>query len=95
MIRRAAIFTAAAAVLSAGPAGAQDVEALSEVGGVPLPAGYWARIRQNPDFFETRREWRNVAAGAGLTFRDSVLSVTPTRGTLRMVVMMGLFSDSP
>ncbi|HEX6370719.1 MAG TPA: M6 family metalloprotease domain-containing protein [Longimicrobium sp.] len=94
MRRRAAILAAAAA-LAAGSAAAQDIEALSEVSGVPLPAGYWDRIRQNPDFFETKREWRSVAAGAGLTFRDSVLSVTPTRGTLRMVVMMGLFSDSP
>ncbi|HEX2209898.1 MAG TPA: M6 family metalloprotease domain-containing protein [Longimicrobium sp.] len=89
---RAALL--AAAVLAA-PAAGQDIEALSAASGVPLPAGYYARIRQNPDFFQTRREWRNLGAAAAVRMGDSVMAVAPRRGTLQMVVLMGLFADSP
>jgi M6 family metalloprotease-like protein len=95
-VRRGALLLAAAAALAGRPAAAQDVEALSRQSGHPLPAGYYARIHQSPGFFDTRREWRAPATASQLVPGDgSVLGVTPRRGTLRMVVLLGLFSDSP
>lgn len=91
-----ALALAAAAALLALPAAAQDMELLSQLGRVPLPAGYYERIRAEPDFFELRRGWRGLAARSALeggpgeppVGRDTV------RGEPRMVVMLGLFADS-
>ncbi len=89
---RARILLAALAALAALPAAAQDVEVLSQRSGRPLPQGYWDRVRENPGFFETRRGWRSRLAGRQGT---PAAAVAPTRGNLRMAVMLGLFSDSP
>ena len=40
------------ALVSSGPLGAQDVEALSALRGIPLPAAYYERVRADPDAFE-------------------------------------------
>ena len=84
---------ALAAALMAAPAPAQDMEMESRRSGVPLPPAYYERIRQNPDFFETTREWRSKAAGAQ-SQGAAAAAVNVVRGDLRMVVMMGLFADS-
>jgi M6 family metalloprotease-like protein len=84
---------AAAAVLAAVPAAGQDVEALAALSGRPLPAGYYARLRENPGFFQHERVWpRRVAAEAG---DGAPAAAVVVQGNLRMVVMMGTFSDSP
>lgn len=92
-MRAAARLAAAAAVLAALPAAGQDVETLSALTGRPLPAGYYERIRRDPDFFEHRRLWP-----AGNVLAETEPGDPPdhaVRGDLRMVVMMGLFADSP
>ncbi|HEY0020072.1 MAG TPA: immune inhibitor A domain-containing protein [Longimicrobium sp.] len=90
MLMRAAL--AALAALAAVPAAAQDVEILSQQSGIPLPQGYWDRVRRDPGFFETRRGWRNrLSASPG----GPLAATAPARGNLRMAVLLGLFSDSP
>jgi hypothetical protein len=52
------------AVLAAAPAAGQDVEALSALRGIPLPAAYWDRVRADPDAFELPNGlFRMTAAG--------------------------------
>ena len=87
---------AAAAALAAIPAGraqAQDIEAQAHLRGVRLPAGYYERIRQDPDFFELKRGWMHRAQAAAAPGVSP--AVLPAQGELRMVVVMTLFSDSP
>jgi M6 family metalloprotease-like protein len=84
---------AAAVVLAAAPAGAQDIEALSAATGIPLPRGYYERVRRDPHFFEPKREWQGRAAPRSASGEASVERPV-VRGDLRMVVMMGLFADS-
>ena len=86
---RRTLLAAAAALLAAAPARAQDIEALSAASGLPLPPEYYERIRRNPHFFEGTREWRGRAALGEASAERRVV-----RGDLRMVVMMGLFADS-
>lgn len=101
-MRATRLITAGAlAALASVPARAQDIEMLSRVTGRPLPAAYYERIRQDPDFFELRRGWKNRGPADGLqsaTFApggDPQHVILPNRGNLRMVVVMALFSDSP
>ena len=82
--------------LSTGPAQAQDIEVLARARGVTLPAGYHARVRRDPDFFELRRGWRDRAPAARPSLPGGVsAAVLPATGEMRMVVVMTLFSDSP
>jgi M6 family metalloprotease-like protein len=77
---------------AARPAAAQDIELLSQMSGRPLPQAYWDRIRENPGAFETRRGWRSrLSARPGAPQAQ----VEALQGNFRMVVMLGLFSDSP
>jgi M6 family metalloprotease-like protein len=81
---------------AARPAEAQDVEVLARARGVALPAGYHERVRQDPDFFELRRGWRNRAPDARPgSLGGAKAAVLPATGELRMVVVMTLFADSP
>lgn len=93
-MRTTALLAAAAAGLAALPAPAQDIETLSHVSGRPLPAGYYERIRRDPGFFEHTLLW----PGAGV-MAETAPGDPPerrvVRGNPRMVVMMGLFADSP
>lgn len=94
--RRRALLAAAAAALASASAAAQDIEALSALSGVPLPAGYYERVARDPHFFDGKREWRGRTAAALQAQPDGVAPADArTRGDLRMVVMMGLFADSP
>jgi M6 family metalloprotease-like protein len=91
-MRGTALLAAAAAALAAAPAAGQDVEMLSRMSGRPLPQGYWDRIRETPDFFEPRRTWRGgIREVPGSPTAHDI----PLRGSLRMVVVLGLFADSP
>ncbi|MBW3572293.1 MAG: M6 family metalloprotease domain-containing protein, partial [Gemmatimonadetes bacterium] len=100
MTRRKTALLLACAITALGgpaPAAAQDIEVLAQARGITLPAGYYARVARDPDFFELRRGWRDRVAPAGRAtvpggFRAAVL---PARGEMRMVVIMTLFSDSP
>jgi M6 family metalloprotease-like protein len=98
--RRSGILAAAAAgVLAALPARAQDIELQTQLRGVPLPRGYYERVARDPQAFELRHGWRNRAADA----RAATVAagggpqrvVLPAAGNLRMLVVMTLFSDSP
>jgi M6 family metalloprotease-like protein len=93
-MRRTTLVAVAAAGLAALPAAAQDIEALSHLSGRPLPAGYYERIRTDPGFFEHRLLW----PGAGVMSETEPADPPGrrvVRGKPRMVVMMGLFADSP
>ena len=102
MHTRTLLAAAAGVVAAFAPAGAraQDVEMLSQANGRALPPAYYDRIRRDPDFFELQRGWSQrtalwqgpVAAPVGVGPQRVVL---PTRGNLRMLVVMTLFSDSP
>jgi M6 family metalloprotease-like protein len=98
-MRRRALLLAAGAAAALGatrPAAAQDVEALAQARGVALPAGYYARVARDPDFFELRRGWRNRAPGGRTGAMGGIsAAVLPGTGAMRMVVVMTLFSDSP
>jgi M6 family metalloprotease-like protein len=101
MRRRMLLLTAGAMALglSGGTAAAQDIEALAQARGVRLPAGYYARVRQDPDFFELRRGWRNRMPAARASIQqvpgDAGAALLPNRGEMGMVVVMTLFADSP
>jgi M6 family metalloprotease-like protein len=86
------LAVAAASAMAAPGAAAQDVEARAAVTGRTLPAGYYERVRQQPDFFEIHRGWtaRAAAQNAGPVRQASLVS-----GTLRAAVVMALFADSP
>ena len=96
-MRTRAILLAAAAIASGGePAAAQDVEMAARARGVTLPAGYYERVRRDPDFFELRRGWRSrTSAAQSTTPVEAGTAVLPGSGDLRMVVVMTLFADSP
>ena len=60
----------------------------AQVTGRRLPDAYYDRVRQQPDFFEIQNGWvaktqRAVSAGQAVT------------GTLPLIVVNALFSDSP
>jgi M6 family metalloprotease-like protein len=89
--RRAHALLLAAALLPvafAAPLAAQDIEARARPG-VRLPDSYFALIREQPDFFEIDRGW---SARHTLTPRSTAAAV---EGTLPLVVIQALFSDSP
>ncbi len=66
---------------------AQDIEVTSQVTGVPLPPAYFERIARQPNAFEIEEGW--IARAAQM--RASGQAVT---GTLPVVVILALFSDS-
>ena len=75
-------------MLAPAVAASQDIEVDAQVAGRPLPAGYYERVRQNPEFFAPRGGWiarasRDLAAGRAVA------------GNLPVVAIPALFSDSP
>jgi M6 family metalloprotease-like protein len=87
------LTVAALALLAAAPAAAQrpvidargDVEAMARASGRVLPQGYYDRIRRDPGFLRVSATWPSYARTT-----NGVLS-----GTLPIVVVQALFSDSP
>lgn len=75
-----------AALLSAiaSPVAAQDMEAAARAGGVPLPASYFERVRQDPTAYQFQRA----------LFRRSSPAGTSAFGEVRLPVVLGLFADS-
>jgi M6 family metalloprotease-like protein len=88
---RRIVFLLAAAALAGPPAAAQDMEVLAALRGVRLPPAYYERIARDPNAFEFRHGWRGIGTAADGT----ALDLAPTHGELRMVVLLGLFADSP
>lgn len=73
---------------AAGEGAAQDIEVAAQQTGRALPAGYYQRVMQNPDFFAPSGGWivrasRDIAAGRSVA------------GDLPLVATPALFSDSP
>lgn len=67
---------------------AQDIEALSQLVGRRLPPGYYARIRERPDFFTFSSAW------AARALRDARAGRAVT-GEITLVGVPALFSDTP
>jgi immune inhibitor A len=87
---RGALLAAGAALFAGSgvrPAGAQDVEALSALRGVPLPAAYWDRIREDPDAFE-------LPNGLFRMTPEGPQPAALVQGTQRLPVVLALFADS-
>ena len=75
-------------MLAPDAAPSQDIEVDAQVVGRPLPAGYYQRVRQNPDFFTPSGGWitrasRDVSSGRALA------------GSFPIVAIPALFSNSP
>ncbi len=68
-------------------AASQDIEAVAAIRGVPLPPGYYARVADDPDFFEFPNVWRGrrPAAAPG---------ADPVSGVFPLIVIPALFADS-
>lgn len=82
------VLAVGCATLGPAPALSQDIEVEAQVVGRPLPAGYYERVRQNPDIFTPSGGWitrasRDLAAGRALA------------GSFPIVAIPALFSDSP
>lgn len=86
----ASSFAVAPALLlaSVSSGAAQDVELASALRGIPLPAAYYARVAQQPHFFEIGQGWIGRATRAALASRA-------VAGQLPLLVIPALFSDSP
>ena len=81
---RLVVGLAAALLLLAGDASAQDIEAVSALKGIPLPAAYYETVQSDPTAYTFTRAFfaRTGPAAAGVV------------GTVRIPVVLGLFSDS-
>jgi M6 family metalloprotease-like protein len=79
---------AAALLLLPAAAAAQEVRAAAEAVGRRLPQAYERRLRSDPEAFEIRRGWTGNARLARRV--DDVV-----QGTLPLLVVQALFSDSP
>jgi len=77
-----------ATLATASAAMAQDIELAAQMSGRRPPQAYFDRIRRQPDAFRLRHGWIARVEQAVLT-RQSV------SGTLPLVVIPALFSDSP
>ncbi len=85
---RAAVAVLGLTALGAGIAVAQDIEVDAAFRGIQLPPGYYARIQQDPNFFNPDGGWLNRSAAA----RQQGRAVA---GELSIVVIPVLHSDSP
>lgn len=76
---------AALLMILAGPAAGQDLEAVSGMRGIPLPAAYYETVRADPTAYTFARALlgRRGPASAGVV------------GSVRIPVVLALFSDSP
>jgi M6 family metalloprotease-like protein len=86
LVQRAALAALAALALTRPLAG-QDVEALSALRGIPLPAAYYDTLRERPDAFELPNGlFRRSPSGQA--------QVTAVEGDARLPVVLALFADS-
>jgi M6 family metalloprotease-like protein len=66
-------------------ASAQDLDAVSTMRGIPLPAVYYENVRSDPTSYQFSR---------ALLARTAPGAVGPVAGTVRIPVVLGLFVDS-
>jgi M6 family metalloprotease-like protein len=95
-LRPVPLFVALACACTTGATG-QDIEALSELRGIPLPEAYHRQVRANPDFYEFERALFNRVGGK-LSARGPVAvdaARTAVAGQVRLPVVLALFADSP
>ncbi len=85
---RSIALTVAGLVASVVVLTAQDIEVEAALRGVTLSAGYYARVRHNPDFFNPVGGWAQRTARA----RRASVAVS---GQLPIVVLPVLHADSP
>ena len=91
----AAALCAVAGVVA--PVSAQDLEATADRVGIPLPAGYWERIAENPVAFELpnglfgRRATHGPLAAPGTVPQPASRAIT---GEASFPIVLALFSDS-
>lgn len=71
-----------------GVALAQGIAPVSEGTSRLLPPGYHERVRDRPDFFQIKDGWIHRTNRAAL-------EAPPLSGTLPVVLVLGLFADSP
>lgn len=74
--------------LGAAALRAQDIEQAAAAAGRALPAAYFERIRDQPDFFTLQPAW---VAKAGTSARQG----TALDGELKIIVVQALHADSP
>lgn len=82
-------LTAAGLMVGVTRLGAQDIEAVARMRGIPLPAAYYERVARDPRAF-------TLPNGLFATDADGVARpAAGIRGTKRVAVVPALFSDSP
>ncbi len=74
--------------MAPGPALAQEFRHFRGNGLPPLPPAYQDRLMEDPDFFKLRGGWTHRTSAA-------VLKGSPLSGILPVILVQGLFADSP
>ena len=102
------LVAVASLLLVAGRLGAQDIEVEASVRGIALPEGYYARVAEDPSFFELPNGWfrpidrsarvdaartPSARAASGGSRLDAVAD--PLSGDLRLLIVPVLFADTP
>ena len=85
---RRGVLTFVGLMLLPATSTAQDMEADAAIRGIRLPAGYYARVRERPNFFTPDGTWAVKASAARI--QGSAVS-----GELPIVVIPVLHADSP
>lgn len=85
---RLVFCVAVAATTLITPAVAQDIEAEAAFRGIALPASYYARVRERPDFYDPVGGWAVKTAALRL-------QAVAVAGDLPIVVVPVLHADSP
>ena len=71
-----------------GMARAQAIDPISEGARQPLPHAYHERVQERPDFFQLKDGWIHRTT-------PLAMGAPPLSGTLPVVLVLGLFADSP
>lgn len=86
-VRRVAGVVLAGTLIPSARLPAQDIEAVSALTGIPLPAAYYEEIRRDPRAFE-------LPHGLFWSTPEGPVPAPPVEGTARLPVILALFADS-